>query len=73
MEIGVPEIDNSLAFRIPDVGVLDIPFIRDGPVEDLSSSWHFMNSQRDEGADFPERLTHSIPSNAPADRIEIVN
>jgi len=70
VEIGTPEIDDFLSFRVPDKGVLNIPFVRNGPVKDLSSSGDFMNGQRDEGTDLPQCFTYSVSGDAPTDRIE---
>jgi hypothetical protein len=73
MEVRSLKVDDFLARRIPNVGVLDIPLARDRPVEHLRPGWNFVNLQGNMLLEAPKRLTNSISSDASADRKQFRN
>src|SRR5580765_6183445 len=70
MEIRVGEVDNAFAFLVLDVRVGDVPLFWDGPVEYVCSARNLANLKVQFGSDQPQRLSDSMPRNAPANRIE---
>ena len=60
MEVGTSKINYSFAFAILDVGIGDIPFLRNGPVKNLRTARHFVDLQWDEPLQDLQRLTHTI-------------
>ena len=70
MQVGFLEVDYFLALRIPDVRILDVPFLRYGPIKYRCSGWQFMNLYRNIVGNYLERLPHSFAGNAAADGIK---
>src|SRR5208337_2772947 len=70
MQVMPLEVDNSLASAILDIGVCDVPFFRNAPVENLGTARDLAQLQWDRGLKQPQALPHSLTSNATTDRIQ---
>src|SRR5271165_2109384 len=73
MEVASPEVDHALASRVLNVGVTDVPFLRDRPVEHLGATRDFVQFKRDSALKQAQTLADAIASNASADWIKSLN
>ena len=73
VEVAVREIDDAATVRILDVRVADVPFLRDGPVEDLRAARDLVELQGDPLADPTQGLADPVPGDAPADREQLLH
>jgi len=46
MKIGIVEVNQFLSFSIFDIGIIDIPFLRYGPIEYSCAGRYFANLKR---------------------------
>ena len=73
VEVAVREVDDAAPTGILDVGVSDVPFLRDGPVEDLGARRDLMQLQGDPFADPAKGLADPVAGDAPADREQLLH
>ena len=73
VEVAVREVDDAAPGGILDVGVADVPFLRDGPVEDLGARRDLVELQGDPLADPAQGLADPVPGDAPADREQLLH
>jgi hypothetical protein len=71
MQVGDGEIDDALAGGVLDVGVRDVPFARDRPVENLRAGRQLRCLNGDVAPDDLQRLPNAIAGDAAADRKEL--
>jgi hypothetical protein len=71
VQVARARIDDAAAAAIFDVGVADVPFARDRPVEDLGAGRDFKSLSRDVLSDQVERLAQPVARDAAADRVEL--
>ncbi len=71
MEIRLRKVDDLLPFGVPDIRVLDVPFLRDGPVEYRSATLRLAGLKGHASSDDLQSLAHPVSSHAPADRIKL--
>ena len=70
MQAGVSKLNKSCAIRIRDIGILDIPFFGNYPIENFGSCRDLDLLQGDALTDDLERLTNAIARDAPTNRIQ---
>ena len=73
MQVGVAEIDDALAVRPFDPGVVEVPLFRHRPVERLGSRLHLGDLQGHPLADQLERPAQAVAGDAAADREELAD
>ncbi len=71
VQIRLLEINHPLAVRILHVGLADVPFFGDRPIEYLRSRWHFPEFQRNLLLQQSQRFAQSIAGDASANRIKL--
>ena len=67
MQVVLPEIDEFLASIVEDIGVPDVPLLRDRPIQDLGTGRDFVYRERDMLLDDPQCFTNPVAGDAPAD------
>ena len=73
VQVRLCEIDHSPTAGILDVGILNVPFLRAGPVEDASAGRNLPDAKVDFAADDPKRLFQPVARDASTDGIELTN
>ena len=73
VKVAFLKIDDLPALGIFDPSVSDIPFFRDGPVEDLRICSHFFAGHRPITAQIPQALPQAVPRDAAANRVKVCN
>ena len=68
VEIRVVEVDDTPPVRAFDVSCVDVPLVRDDPVENLRAACHLVNLDRDPLADQPEGRPNAVAGDASAER-----
>src|SRR5882762_3921545 len=71
MQIRLLKVDDALAPRILHIGVADIPFLRNGPIEYLRTGRDFSQLQGNSLLEETKSLTEAITGNTAADGIEL--
>lgn len=71
VEIGLLKIDDSLAPRVLDESVPDVPFFRDRPIKYSRSAGDFMRGQWNSLLKDSQSLTDPVPCDAPANGVEL--
>ena len=71
MKVGSLKVYHAVAPRILNVGIADVPFPGNGPIENLCASRNLMNLERDLFFDNTQRFANSIASDAPTERIKL--
>src|SRR5262249_39030321 len=70
MQIRILEVNDSLALRILDVSVLNIPFRWHRPIKHPGPRGHLMQGERDEPLQTLQGLTKTSPCDAPTNWIQ---
>ena len=65
------KVHDSLAAGIFDVGILHVPFPRNGPIEHRRAGGNLPHAQWNARPDDVQGLPHAVTGNAAADRIEV--
>ena len=73
VEVAVRHVHDAATGGILDVRVADVPFLRDGPVEDLRAARDLVQLQGDALADPTQGLADPVPGDAPADREQLLH
>src|SRR5260370_15810255 len=73
MQIGALEIYDAFSNLVLDVGVADVPFLRNSPIEHLSAAWDFMQHQRNRVLKKVQTLPNTVAGNASTDWIKRLN
>ena len=68
MQVRAPEVDHAGAVGGGDVGLADVPFVGDRPVEHPSAARHLGAGDRDVLAQDVERCSDSVAGHAAAER-----
>ena len=71
MKIRPAEVDDSFSARVLDIGVADVPFLRNGPVENLFSRGDLMDFEGGVPFQDSQGLAETRAGDAPADGIEL--
>jgi hypothetical protein len=70
MQIALVKIDHTLAGGVFDVGIPDVPFLRDGPVKDLGTGWDLSQLKRHCLLEKTKALPNAVSSDASTDGIK---
>src|SRR5579859_3324908 len=70
VQIALLKVDDAFSSGIFDVSISDVPFFRNGPIEDLCPRWNFKNPQRNAFANQPQSFANPAAGDASADGIE---
>src|ERR1700761_811210 len=73
MEIVFCEIHNARTVLERNIGLADIPLVRNGPIEDLGSRGNFINDERNKTLKDLERLARAISSDAATNWKELLD
>ena len=70
VQIALPKVHDPLPVRTLDIGIANIPLLRDRPVEDCGPSWDLNDLQRNAVLDQGQGLSDAVTRDAPADRVQ---
>ncbi len=70
VQIAALEVHDAFSRGVLDIGIADIPFLWDRPVEHLCTARNLMKYQRNGVLDDAQALPNTIAGDAPADRIK---
>src|SRR5262245_52867426 len=73
MQIAALKVDNAFTGAVLDVGVPDIPFLRNRPVEHLGAAWDLMQFQGNSPLEQSQALPRTLASDASADWVKRFN
>ncbi len=73
MKIRFPEVDQPFARLVHDVGIADVPFVRNCPVENWGIAGDLTQRKRDRFPKQTETTSHTISGNAPTERIQALD
>ena len=64
MEIVLAKVDNSSTIGVFHKCVAHVPFVRNGPIENLCSTWDVVSTDRNLLFDEAQRIAHAVPRDA---------
>jgi hypothetical protein len=73
VQVVAAEINDAFAGRILHIGIADVPFARNRPVEHLGAAGNFAHLDRNFFFEPRQRLPHSVAGDTAADRVQIAD